>query len=294
MSLGRSVLKVGGVPEHFNWPWRRALKVCSSFSWSEYKGGSGAMASDLKSGELDVAVMLTEALVAECGKGAPLKIWGAYTATPLVWGVHAKKGFQGKPRSFAVSRFGSGSHLMALVDAQMRGAPLPTDFVVVQSLEGARESLGTGKADAFMWEKFTTKFLVDSGEWDRIAEVPTPWPCFSVAVRNGTDLSLVNEVLGAVRKEAETMVDNERDLVADVAREYNQQEVDVAQWIKTVRWCIRPQMPLATVAFVKDSLTNAGVLSNEKNSDIDVSAMLSTATDGQVTTLDSVGTSLSG
>ncbi len=35
-----------------------------------------------------------------------------------------------------------------------------------------------------MWEKFTTKWLVDSGEWRRVGECVTPWPCFVVTARN--------------------------------------------------------------------------------------------------------------
>ena len=35
-----------------------------------------------------------------------------------------------------------------------------------------------------MWEKFTTKPLVDSGEWRRVGECVTPWPCFVVAATN--------------------------------------------------------------------------------------------------------------
>ena len=69
---------------------------------------------------------------------------------------------------------------MALVAARQRGAPDP-EFEVVGDLQGARKALKNKEADLFMWEKFTTKPLVDSGEWSRVAEVPTPWPCFSVA-----------------------------------------------------------------------------------------------------------------
>ena len=59
-----------------------------------------------------------------------------------------------------------------------------------------------------MWEKFTTKPLVDSGEWRRVGECVTPWPCFVVAATNtalekfGPDLL---EVLEVVRREAEDL-----------------------------------------------------------------------------------------
>lgn len=104
------------------------------------------------------------------------------------WGVHVSASSKWSDASelehatYAVSRLGSGSHLMAMVDAQQRGwSAEALKFEIVGNLQGARSALAEGKADAFMWEKFTTKHLVDSGEWRRIGEVLTPWPCFSLA-----------------------------------------------------------------------------------------------------------------
>lgn len=40
----------------------------------------------------------------------------------------------------------------------------------VGTLDGAREAMGKGEIDAWLWEKFTTKHLVDNGEpWQRLA-----------------------------------------------------------------------------------------------------------------------------
>ena len=75
-----------------------------------------------------------------------------------------------------------------LCDLQALAAfPLRAPAVCAFVVEGARRALRDGRASVFMWELFTTKFLVDSGEWRRIGEVPTPWPCFSVAA---TDAAL--------------------------------------------------------------------------------------------------------
>jgi hypothetical protein len=38
-----------------------------------------------------------------------------------------------------------------------------------------RSSVNTGQAAAFMWEHFTTKPFVDSGEVRFIGEITTPW-----------------------------------------------------------------------------------------------------------------------
>ena len=34
-----------------------------------------------------------------------------------------------------------------------------------------------------MWEKFTTKPLVDTNTFRHIGDCPSPWPCFVIAVR---------------------------------------------------------------------------------------------------------------
>ena len=61
-----------------------------------------------------------------------------------------------------------------MVDAQQRGwQPDRLKFEIVGDLEGARRALAKGSADVFMWEKFTTKHLVDHGEWRRVGEVRT-------------------------------------------------------------------------------------------------------------------------
>ena len=134
------------------------------------------MAADLRRGELDLAVLLTEGIVTELHHHDHSKILATYVRTPLTWGVHVHNSStchdvaalhkaEGGAR-FAVSRMGSGSHLMAAVDARSRGVdPASLQYEVVGSLQGARQALAEGQAAAFMWEKFTTKPLVDSGEW---------------------------------------------------------------------------------------------------------------------------------
>ena len=188
-------IRVGGVPEHFCAPWHTA-SVKGLFEaaglqveWTDFPGGTGAMNRALRAGELDVALALTEGIVADIHHGNPSKLLGTYVSTPLTWGVHVAASSTLQTMAdvdtgvrYAVSRMGSGSHLMACVDAYARGLDAGAlDFTIVGSLDGAREALREERADVFMWEKFTTKFLVDAGEWRRIGEVPTPWPCFSIA-----------------------------------------------------------------------------------------------------------------
>ena len=253
-----SVLRVGGVPEHFNYPVRQAA-ANGGFEWTEHPGGSGAMAQKLREGELDVAILLTEAATLFAHKG-DVTIVGSFVDTPLTWGVHALAGSNPSLDSrYAVSRMGSGSHLMALVAARQRGAPDPL-FEVVGDLQGARKALKNQEADLFMWEKFTTKPLVDSGEWSRVAEVPTPWPCFAVVctpeiARQRRDD--VSEVLGSVYEKASRI--SEKDVDA-IAADYSLKENDVAEWLAGVTWGPGVRMPTQVIDDCTRALLEAGVL----------------------------------
>jgi ABC-type nitrate/sulfonate/bicarbonate transport system substrate-binding protein len=187
---------IGGVPEHFNLPWHSAIEeglfkqASIDLSWKSYPGGTGAMVKDLRNGSLDIAILLTEGIVADIAKGNPAKIISLFVKSPLLWGIHvpASSPYYSMPevegKRYAISRIGSGSHLMAYVDARQRGWQLKEDqLVLVGDLQGARDAFKSNQADIFMWERFMTQPLVDQGEFRRIGECPTPWPCFVVAVR---------------------------------------------------------------------------------------------------------------
>jgi len=289
-------IRVGGVPEHFNTPWHTAAAkglfdaAGLQVEWTDFPGGTGAMTKALRSGDIDIALALTEGLVADLHKGNPSKLLGTYVATPLTWGVHASAGSKlqtmadlGTDVRYAVSRMGSGSHLMACVDAHGRGLdPSALRLEIVGSLDGARESLKAGRADIFMWEKFTTKFLVDSGEWQLVGEVPTPWPCFSIAA---TDAALEGSgermlrLLEIVRAEADELRASPT-CAATVGLMYGQHEEDVTEWLGGVRWSSRPVVSHATLSQVMNSLVDAGILTPEEL--LPPSALLSSLTsDGE-------------
>ena len=158
-------IRIAGVPEHFNLPWHLALEEGAFISrgidlvWTEVPEGTGKMAGMLKAGETDLAVILTEGFVRAVSAGTPAVIAQEYIASPLLWGIHVahaspyreEEGLQGK--TAAISRLGSGSHLMAFVHAREKEWPLEDlAFEVVHTLEGAVEALTAGNADYFMWE----------------------------------------------------------------------------------------------------------------------------------------------
>ncbi|HAO15288.1 MAG TPA: ABC transporter substrate-binding protein, partial [Tenacibaculum sp.] len=189
-------LKVGGVPEHFNYPWYITLKDKEytknriNLRWQDFPGGTGDMCKALRSGEIDIAIVLTEGIIKDIIDGNPSKIIQFYVESPLIWGIHvsAKSKYQDiselQNATIAISRYGSGSHLMAIVNAHNNGWDIKKlKFKVVNNLEGGINALNVGEADYFMWEHFTTKPYVDEGIFKSLGNCPTPWPCFVVAVR---------------------------------------------------------------------------------------------------------------
>ncbi len=189
-------IKVGGVPEHFNLPWHLSIEDGTfkdnglDLSWRDFPDGTGAMCTALRNKEIDVAVILTEGIIKDILNGNEAVIVQEYISSPLIWGIHvaAESGFKTlddlKDQKVAISRYGSGSHLMAYVNARNLGwDPASLEFEVVGDIDGAVEALKSGKAGYFMWEHFTTKPLVDKGIFRRIADCPTPWSCFVIAVR---------------------------------------------------------------------------------------------------------------
>ena len=171
-----TTLKIAGVPEHFNLPWHLCLEhgefAASNIDlqWTDVPEGTGKLCQMLRSGETDIAVILTEGIVKDIVGGNPSKIVQVYVESPLLWGIHvaANSKFKTIPdlqdAKVAISRIGSGSQLMAYVNAEQNGwKTSDLQFEIVNTIDGAVESLTAGKSDYFMWEHFMTKPLVDQG-----------------------------------------------------------------------------------------------------------------------------------
>jgi len=268
-------LNIGGVPEHFNLPWKLAIQNGSfeqlgvTINWKEYPTGTGAMCSDLRNGSLDVAVLLTEGIVADIAKGNPSSIVQVYVKSPLMWGIHIAASssiyeisqLQGK--RYAISRFGSGSHLMAFVDARLRGWKLSDDqFVVVNNIQGAREALKNGAADVFMWEKFMTKPLVDSGEFRRLDVRNTPWPCFMIAARNEVVEKYPKEISAmqlVINKSCGDFMRNP-EAVSLVANGFNLSKEDAKEWFSATRWASSTEFPLISLVHTADTLKELNLI----------------------------------
>ncbi|MGB3778556.1 MAG: ABC transporter substrate-binding protein [Tunicatimonas sp.] len=263
---------VGGVPEYFNMPWHQALEDGSfaarglEVTWKDYPGGTGAMMHDLREGVIDVAVALTEGVVAEIINRQSCRIAQWFVTSPLRWGVHvaAAASYQQiadlQDRTFAVSRLGSGSHLMAYVLAQHHGwSPDRLRFELVNNLDGARQALAQGVADGFLWEQFTTQPWVDAGEFRRVGVIDTPWPCFVVAVRasySGEGLSLLLDTVNqsAARLKAQPGA------AAQVAQRYALPISEPEPWWERVRWATDQRVEKTVLHQVMKTLAELSVV----------------------------------
>ena len=244
-------LKVGGVPEHFNYPWYITLKNKEytkhniNLRWQDFPGGTGAMCKALRTGDIDIAIVLTEGIIKDIIEGSPSKITQTFVKTPLIWGIHvgAKSKFEKiddlENATVAISRYGSGSHLMAIVNARNNGWDIEKlKFKVVGNLQGGIDALTNGDADYFMWEHFTTKPLVDNGTFRRLGDCPTPWPCFVVAVRDEVlenNFDEVKKVLDIINNCTSSFKEIES-IDKTLSTRYEQQLEDIREWLLITEW----------------------------------------------------------
>jgi ABC-type nitrate/sulfonate/bicarbonate transport system substrate-binding protein len=244
-------LKIAGVPEHFNLPWHLSIENNEftdngvDLQWTDVPEGTGKLCQMLRDGSTDIAVILTEGIVKDIIAGNESKIVQVYVESPLIWGIHvgAKSQYQSltdlKEGKVAISRYGSGSHLMAIVNAQEQGWDTKSlQFEIINTLDGAVEALTEGTADYFMWERFMTKPIVDKGIFRRVADCPTPWPSFVIAVRNEVlqnDANAIGTVLDIINKTTSTFKQIPG-IEQTLAQSYGQKEEDIAEWLKLTTW----------------------------------------------------------
>ena len=269
-----TTLRIGSVPEHFNLPWHLCMENGSfktkniNVVWKDFPGGTGAMTKALRNNEIDIAILLTEGIVKDITEGNPSKIIQTYIKSPLVWGIHvaASSNFQDieslENASAAISRYGSGSHLMAYVNAKKQGWETKNlKFEVIKNLDGAIDGLKKGKGDYFMWEHFTTKPFVDNGTFRRIADCPTPWPCFVIAATNNalnSKLPEIKELLQTINQTTQTFkkINGIDELLA---KKYNQKLADIKKWLSITEWS-QQQLSHNTLDKVQEQLLELNII----------------------------------
>lgn len=244
-------LKIAGVPEHFNLPWKFAIEnnkfheVGIDLQWTDVPEGTGKLCQMLRDGSTDIAVILTEGIIKDIVNGNNSKIIQIYVESPLIWGIHV--GADSKYTTLAdlentkvaISRYGSGSELMAYVNADQQGWDKKNlTFEVVNTIDGAVTALTNGTADYFMWEHFMTKPLVDKGILRRVGDCPTPWPSFVIAVREDVlqeNPDEIKKLLNSINEQTKVFK-SIPNIDSILATKFQQKIEDIQQWLKLTEW----------------------------------------------------------
>jgi len=269
----KTQLRVGGVPEHFNLPWQWAAErdIFSAhgidLSWTMYAGGTGAMTQALQSDALDVAILLTEGFVAAANDGLKAKIAKIYIDTPLVWGIYtaADASFDKLSKQHsspvAISRFGSGSHLMSMIHARERGISLKENhFNVVNSLYGGVESLKRHDSKLFYWEKFMTRPHVKSGELKMIGEFSAPWSSFLIIVSDDAlkkKRQAIEHLLQIMNAEC-IAFKQENHSAIQLRKKFDMSIPEARQWLKHTQWNYNFEAEHASLNNAKQALAIVG------------------------------------
>lgn len=269
-----TTIRIAGVPEHFNLPWHLAIengdfkKEAIDLQWTDVPEGTGKMCQMLRDGSTDIAIILTEGIVKDITVGNPSKIVQVYVETPLIWGIHvaAQSKYENLAQlegtKAAISRIGSGSQLMAYVNADNQKWEVNSlSFEIVNTIDGAVTALTEGTADYFMWERFMTQPLVDKGIFRRIADCPTPWPCFVVAVRE----EILNQNPEIITKILEVINSNTLNfkslpnIIKKLAVRFHQKEEDLEKWLALTEWS-QNQLSENVLNNVQNQLLELGII----------------------------------
>jgi len=246
-------IRLGGVPEHFNLPVHQAKEKGAfaargvDLEWTTFKGGTGQMTKALRNDEVDACILLTEGIITDIANGNPSLIISEYVTSPLIWGIHTaaenplRHHSDIYDKNYAISRFGSGSHLMAIVDANSQGKNISTEqFKIIKNLDGALTSLSDLATDVFYWEKYTTKPYVDSGQLRRVGEYLTPWPCFMIAATKkaiAEKPETLIRMLRTIHDSCDYFMQSD-DNIDLVAKRYGILPDDAAHWYHKTSWAI--------------------------------------------------------
>ncbi|MEP1087081.1 MAG: ABC transporter substrate-binding protein, partial [Algoriphagus sp.] len=204
--------------------------------------------------------------------GNPSKMIGFHVLSPLIWGVH----IAGKSTveviadiqdpTFLISRSGSGSHLMSYVLAEQAGwSASNLEFKIVNNLPGALEAMTAKGPDMFLWEKYTTKPWVDSGQMKRIKEVPSPWPCFAIIA---SDKALVEfgEVIFLLRDlvyEASKQLQTSPTASTEIAKNYDLKIEDVKEWLGQTSWAVDAKISRNQLVESMKRMKDLGIIKEE-------------------------------
>jgi ABC-type nitrate/sulfonate/bicarbonate transport system substrate-binding protein len=269
-----TTIRIGGVPEHFNLPWHLAIeddafaKAGIDLQWEDVPEGTGRMSKLLREDRLDVACILTDGIVKDIIAGNPSRVLQVYVSSPLLWGVHAPAALEAshtkqlEDATIAISRYGSGSHLMSYLLAKRHGWETDDiEFKLINTLEGAVEALSENKAQLFLWERYMTQPIVDRGIFKRLETIATPWPSFVIAATN-TCIAHKEEALSKMLHIINTYTADFKDIPSidvTIASHYDLQVGDIQQWLMRTEFS-SGQLWESTVEKIVQEFTAVGII----------------------------------
>lgn len=273
-------LRVGGVPEHFNLPWQLAAErdVFSSYdidlSWTMYAGGTGAMTQAISNGTLDVAILLTEGFIAAASDGLEARIAKVYIDTPLVWGIYGgahsdlKQVDTFQNKRIAISRFGSGSHLMSMIHASELGEQIDAaQFEVVHSLHGGINSLTESRTNLFYWEKFMTRPHVVKGEVIQLGEFSAPWSSFLIIVGDKALHEKKDDVLQLLEIMNGECISFKQDVHSAIhlSKRFDMTLPEAHQWLQNTQWNFNYNVTQQSIENAKSALISVNKCKSNLN-----------------------------
>jgi len=267
--LSMARISIGGVPEHYNLPWQLAAErdIFSSagldISWTVYAGGTGAMTAALNAGELDLAILLTEGFISAVHHGLRARLAKVYIETPLPWGIyagvdsmHTEVNFS-LPNKFAVSRLGSGSHLMPSIHALDCGTQLKDEqFDVVNSLPGAAERLKAGVSNFFYWEQYMARPFVQSGHFRQVGKFAAPWSSFLVVMSEDALEKKKESVLRLLQIMAEECIRFKQDnaSVIHLSKRFEMTISEAREWLQYNQWNLGLEVDLRSISLAAEAI----------------------------------------
>lgn len=274
-------VEIAAVPEHFTIPLLQGIKK-NYFSEcpihiQEHPHGTGSMVRSLESRRVDIAIALTEGLVAaKLNEKSKLKVVATYVDSPLHWAsvagynnsqINSLKDL--KDKTFGISRFGSGSHIMSYILADNEGWNASKDikFKVAGGLEQLLQGVEKGEIDTFMWERYMLRPSVSGKRVKYIGDTITPWPCFMIAAHEnfienrGDELK---KILIAIRKSTESFKANVEESLTDIQKYCSLNSEDSKTWFNDVRFSKDGSVSKKVLETTVKALTKTGVLETEK------------------------------
>ena len=244
-------VRIAGVPEPYNLPWHLAMEKDAfeaagiDLQWHTVHEGTGRMCRMLRDDELDMAVLVAEGAVCDILNGGPIRVVSTFVDSPLPWGVHVPahsdlhrpEDLQGVP--YAISRSGSGSHIMAMLHAESLGwRPEERDMEVVHNMTGAAARMSKGSPIIFLWEQFVTARYVDAGVMRCVDVVRGDWPGFVIVAREDyirEQAATMEEVLVLLAREVADLRTGPH-VVELVMQNAGFSEERAREWLRQVKW----------------------------------------------------------